>query len=70
MLFRSVFDRVRDASAPGGTRLVGPVVAKLPVGMDLLGRPFGEPVLFKIGSAYEAATRHRVSPSEFGPVPE
>ena len=53
---------------PGGTRLVGPVPAKLPVGIDFLARPFGEPTLFKIASAYEAATRHRVSPAEFGPL--
>src|SRR5206468_2742859 len=29
-----VFNRVRDANAPGSTRLVGPVPAKLPVGID------------------------------------
>ena len=63
-----VFDRVRDATAPGGTRLVGPVPAKLPVGIDFLAMPFGEPTLFKIASAYEAATHHRVSPPEFGPL--
>jgi len=65
-----VFDRVRDANAPGGTRLVGPVPAKLPVGIDFLALPFAEPTLFKIASAYEAATRHRVSPAEFGPLKE
>src|SRR5207248_7868 len=27
-----VFDRVRDGAAPGGTRLAGPIPAKLPVG--------------------------------------
>jgi amidase len=63
-----VFDRVRDSTMPGGTRLVGPVPAKLPVGIDFLARPFGEPTLFKIASAYEAATHHRVSPAEFGPL--
>ena len=63
-----VFDRVRDANAPGGTRLVGPVPAKLPVGIDFLAVPFGEPMLFKIASAYEAATHHRMSPPEFGPL--
>jgi amidase len=63
-----VFDRVRDASAPGGTRLVGPVPAKLPVGIDFLAMPFNEPLLFRIASAYEAATHHRTPPPEFGPV--
>jgi Asp-tRNA(Asn)/Glu-tRNA(Gln) amidotransferase A subunit family amidase len=63
-----VFDRVRDANTPGGMRLAGPVPAKLPVGIDFLARPFGEPMLFKIAAAYEAATHHRISPPEFGPL--
>ena len=64
-----VFDRVRDAAAPGGTRLA-PVPAKLPVGIMFFGRPFSEPTLFRIASAYEAATKHRVPPPDFGPLPE
>jgi Asp-tRNA(Asn)/Glu-tRNA(Gln) amidotransferase A subunit family amidase len=63
-----VFDRVRDANAPGGMRLVGPVPAKLPVGIDFLARPFEEATLFKIAAAYEAATHHRISPPDFGPL--
>src|SRR5262245_57202384 len=65
-----VFDRVRDAAAPGGTRLTGPIPAKLPLGVMFFGRPFSEPTLFRIASAYEAATKHRIPPPEFGPVPE
>jgi Asp-tRNA(Asn)/Glu-tRNA(Gln) amidotransferase A subunit family amidase len=65
-----VFDRVRDATAGDGTRLVGPIPAKLPLGIMFFGRPFSEPTLFRIASAYEAATRHRIPPPEFGPVPE
>ena len=65
-----VFDRVRDSTVAGGTRLVGPVPAKLPVGIDFLAIPFGEPMLFRIASAYEAATHHRTSPPEFGPLVE
>jgi amidase len=65
-----VFDRVRDPAAPGGTRLTGPVPAKLPLGVMFVGRPFAEPTLIRIGSAYEAATKHRVPPPDFGPVPE
>ena len=42
--------------------------AKLPVGVDFVGRPFDEPLLLKIASAYEASTKHRVPPSEFGPL--
>lgn len=51
------------------TRLVGPVPAKLPVGMDIVARPFNEPLLLKIASAYTSATHHREAPKDFGPVP-
>jgi Asp-tRNA(Asn)/Glu-tRNA(Gln) amidotransferase A subunit family amidase len=62
-----VFDRVADPATAGATRLVGPVPARLPVGLDFLGRPFTEAVLFRIAAAYEAATHHRASPAGFGP---
>lgn len=50
------------------TRLIGPIAAKLPVAMDIVGRPFDEPLLLKIASAYTAATKHRVPPPAFGPL--
>jgi Asp-tRNA(Asn)/Glu-tRNA(Gln) amidotransferase A subunit family amidase len=50
-------------------RLVGPTPAELPVGVDFVGRPFDEPLLLRIASAYEAATKHRQPPPEFGPLP-
>jgi Asp-tRNA(Asn)/Glu-tRNA(Gln) amidotransferase A subunit family amidase len=62
-----IWDRVRDANA--GTRLVGPVQAKLPVGVDFIARPFDEATLFRIASAFEAATRYRRPPPDFGPLP-
>jgi amidase len=65
-----VFDRIRDAAAPDGSRLAGPIPARLPVGIMFVGRPFSEPTLLRIASAYEAATKHRVAPADFGPVPE
>jgi Asp-tRNA(Asn)/Glu-tRNA(Gln) amidotransferase A subunit family amidase len=49
-------------------RLVGPTKAVLPVGVDFVGRPFDEPLLLRIASAYEAATKHRTPPPEFGPL--
>ena len=61
-----VWDRVRDGAT---TKLVGPIAARLPVGVDFVGRPFDEPLLFRIASAYEAATRHRLPPPDFGPLP-
>ncbi|HZF28964.1 MAG TPA: amidase [Gammaproteobacteria bacterium] len=69
-----VYDRVLDPSAPKtedgrpGTKLAGPTPAKLPVGIDFLARPFAEPVLIKIGSAYEGATHHRTPPEGYGDV--
>jgi amidase len=62
-----VWDRVYDGN--GGMRLVGPVTAKLPVGVDFLARPFDEAMLFRIASGFEAATQHRKPPPEFGPLP-
>jgi Asp-tRNA(Asn)/Glu-tRNA(Gln) amidotransferase A subunit family amidase len=50
------------------TVLVGPTPAKLPVGMDIVGRPFSEPTLLKIAAAYERATHHRTPPPDFGPL--
>jgi Asp-tRNA(Asn)/Glu-tRNA(Gln) amidotransferase A subunit family amidase len=64
-----VYDRVRDPAAADSVRLVGPVPARLPVGIDFLAAPFGEPILFRIGAAYEARTKHRVPPPDFGPLP-
>jgi amidase len=69
-----VWDRERVPQAPQGdngqpgTKLVGPVPAKVPVGIDFVARPFAEPTLLKIASAYEAATRHRTPPPGFGPI--
>ena len=72
-----VYDRVRkpvtgvesNAARSGATtELLGPITAKLPVGIDFLARPFDEPKLLRIAAAYEAATRHRTPPPEFGPV--
>jgi amidase len=51
-----------------GTRLADPIATKLPLSAMLFGRPFGEPTLFRIASAYERATHHREPPSDFGPV--
>jgi Asp-tRNA(Asn)/Glu-tRNA(Gln) amidotransferase A subunit family amidase len=62
----SVWDREREGN---GTRLVGPIQAKLPVGVDFIARPFGEPTLLRIAAAYETATKNRRPPEDFGPLP-
>jgi amidase len=59
-----VFDRDAELN------LVGPVPAVLPVGMTLMAKPFDEPTLVTIASAYEKATRHRTPPASFGPLPK
>jgi Asp-tRNA(Asn)/Glu-tRNA(Gln) amidotransferase A subunit family amidase len=63
----SVWDR-EGAGAGNETRLIGPIPAKLPVGVDFIARPFGEPMLFRIAAAYEAATKNRRPPEDFGPL--
>ena len=68
---RQIYDRVPDATSPDGTgtRLVGPIAARLPAGVDFAARPFGEPTLFRIAAAYEEATKHREPASEFAGSP-
>jgi amidase len=63
-----VYDRVANPADKEKPRLIGPVAAKVPVGIDFLARPFDEPMLIRIAAAYEAATRHRQVPSGFGPL--
>ena len=73
-----VYDREIDPSAPKdadgdpGTKLVGPTPARLPVGIDFLARPFGEPVLLTIASAYESrdASSRAAARLRGAPVPE
>lgn len=66
-----VYDREWNPADPTNATaatLVGPIPKELPVGIDFLGLPFDEPTLFKIASAYEAATHHRTPPPGFGPL--
>jgi aspartyl-tRNA(Asn)/glutamyl-tRNA(Gln) amidotransferase subunit A len=51
------------ASLPGMSIPCGFTRSGLPIGLQILGRPFGEQTLFQIGHAYERATDwHRRSP--------
>jgi Asp-tRNA(Asn)/Glu-tRNA(Gln) amidotransferase A subunit family amidase len=40
----------------------------MPIAITFFGMQGDEPVLLKIGSAYESATHHRYAPPDFGPV--
>jgi amidase len=40
----------------------------LPAGIQILGRPWSEPTLFKIAYSYEQATRHRRAPASTPPL--
>jgi Asp-tRNA(Asn)/Glu-tRNA(Gln) amidotransferase A subunit family amidase len=63
-----------EESGEGSSRaapmiLTGPTPAKLPVGVDFIGRPFSEPTLLKIAAAYEKVSHHRTMPPDFGLLP-
>jgi Asp-tRNA(Asn)/Glu-tRNA(Gln) amidotransferase A subunit family amidase len=48
---------------------MGFVHGMLPAGLQILGRPWSEPTLFKIAYSYEQATRHRRPPMTTPPLP-
>lgn len=41
----------------------------LPISIEMMGRPFSEHVLFRLGYAYEQATHHRIIPELTPPLP-
>ena len=65
-----------DLTGIGNNRRLSPVIGfpaltvpagftsdGLPVGLELMARPYAEPVLFRFAYAYEQATRHRKPPA-------
>jgi amidase len=54
---------------PAMTVPMGFVRGSLPAGLQILGRPWSEPTLIKIGYAYEQATQHRRPPASTPPLP-
>jgi Asp-tRNA(Asn)/Glu-tRNA(Gln) amidotransferase A subunit family amidase len=54
---------------PAMTVPMGFVHGNLPAGLQILGRPWSEPTLIRIGYAYEQATRHRHPPASTPPLP-
>ncbi len=76
--------RIGDLKSPGGdnnqvlspqsgfpaiTIPMGFTHGDLPAGLQLLGRPWSEGLLVKLGYSYEQATHHRRPPAAFGDVP-
>jgi Asp-tRNA(Asn)/Glu-tRNA(Gln) amidotransferase A subunit family amidase len=54
--------------APGTTKSTLP--HPLPISITFFAGQGDEPTLIKVGTAYEAATHHRLAPPDFGPVPD
>ena len=52
-----------QSGCPAMTVPAGFTPGGFPVGIELLGRPFGEPTLIALGFAYEQATDHRRPPA-------
>jgi amidase len=61
-------DRTRYVSAPSHTPTVIPAPG-LPFSLVFRAEPGREDVLLKIASAYEAASKRRIPPPAFGPLP-
>jgi Asp-tRNA(Asn)/Glu-tRNA(Gln) amidotransferase A subunit family amidase len=60
-------DKRRYVAMSGTTRSALP--HPMPISMMFWTGPGSEPTLIKAASAYEAATKHRVPPPDFGPLP-
>lgn len=58
------YDRVVDSGAPNGTRMVGPVMAALPVNIGFLGRPFSSSILFRIAPLIWRPTNREKRPED------
>jgi len=54
-----------DTGLPAVTVPMGYTYGHLPAGLQILGRPYSEGLLFGLAYSYEQATRHRVPPRGF-----
>jgi Asp-tRNA(Asn)/Glu-tRNA(Gln) amidotransferase A subunit family amidase len=67
-----VYDRTTRGEPSEELALNPPAVRRevsLPFGVQFLGRPWSEPVLLEIASAYEKARGARIPPPDFDPLP-
>ena len=53
---------------PAAVVPMGYTYENLPSGLQLIGRPWSEPILIEIAYAYEQSTQHRVPPSTVPPL--
>ena len=71
-----------DTTGQGSNRRLSPVLAfpaltvpagfttdGMPVGLEFVARPYAEPMLFRLGYAYEQGTRHRKPPATTPALP-
>jgi len=59
---------LRAADLCVGRRSLFPLLAQLPMGMEIMAPPLDEPILIRIAAAFDAATRPRRPPLDFGPM--
>lgn len=64
--FRLREDKTRYISVSGEEQSLLPY--PMPISLMVWGGPGSEPEVIKVASGYEAATHHRVSPPDFGPL--
>ncbi len=60
MYLEDIFTVPANLAGIPGLSLPGGLVEGLPVGIQLLGRPFDEATLLRIGHAYQQQTRHHL----------
>ncbi len=58
-----------DTGLPAISVPMGYTYEGLPAGLQMLGRPYSEGLLFKLAYAYEQTTRHRRPPEAFPALP-
>jgi Asp-tRNA(Asn)/Glu-tRNA(Gln) amidotransferase A subunit family amidase len=56
-----------DSVLPYGTK-ASRLPKPMPISIAFFAGQGDEPVLIKVGTAYESATHHRFAPPDFGPV--